>query len=54
MSEPAEYCDHCGELYKVIDLTAFDEVPWDTDSASKGESAVLCYCCLCAFRGVEK
>lgn len=47
---PAEYCDHCGEPFQIENLKCYDRVPWNTASANKGESAVLCFDCISNFK----
>ncbi len=46
-----EYCDHCGEPFVIPDnLKAYAQVPWNTASANKGESAILCFECISDFK----
>jgi hypothetical protein len=47
MNNQKEYCDHCGEPFSdTVWLKAYDRLPWNTASANKGESAILCFECI--------
>lgn len=48
-NEPA-FCDHCAEPIDFGTFHAFSAVPWDTNSAPKGESACLCSACVSDFK----
>lgn len=44
------YCDHCGGEIKHGECVMYNSLPFDVDSANKGESALVCHTCDEALR----
>ena len=42
---PMNYCVHCGDLVEGEELLWFAALPFNTDSADKGESGCVCQSC---------
>ena len=41
-----QYCDNCGKPLEGNLFFVYHELPWDIDSANKGESGVVCSSCV--------
>lgn len=50
----ALYCDACAELTYKVDMHHYARLPFDIESANKGESASICESCWEAHGQIEE
>lgn len=50
------YCDHCGDMVYVSNNGTvkqhkeYTSLPWNVNSANKGESGTICFQCIKEFK----
>jgi hypothetical protein len=56
MKAEITYCDHCGDMVYISNqgtikwFKIYKKLPYDVNSANKGESGVLCTYCIKDFK----